>query len=187
MIPITNFLFTSLAVPLLESLFNFSWSHLVLSNTLLPFSTQGVITERVWHAIWMMCCFRHCELRKPGCVLALHAQGTSHWKLALCQQALGILPVQAMQAISFCSVIEQQLANAYASQRRRRTLLRSIHVHSYRYSHGISILLGLGTPLIVPLLCAISPLSSQGAKTRTHSMAISDAIAKFCNNYVRSR
>ena len=31
----------------------------------------------------------------------------------------------------------------------------------------ISILLGLGTPLIVPLLCTISPLSSQGTKTRT--------------------
>ena len=29
----------------------------------------------------------------------------------------------------------------------------TVHVHSYRYSHGISILLGFGTPLIVPLLC----------------------------------
>ena len=51
----------------------------------------------------------------------------------------------------------------------------------------ISILLGLGTPSIVPLLCAISPLSRQGAKTRTRSMANSDAIAKFLNNYVRTR
>ena len=33
-----------------------------------------------------------------------------------------------------------------------------------RYSHGISILLGLGTPLIVPLLCAISPLSRKEPK-----------------------
>ena len=38
-------------------------------------------------------------------------------------------------------------------------LSHTVHVHSYRYSHGISILLGLGTPSIVPLLCAISPQS----------------------------
>ena len=45
----------------------------------------------------------------------------------------------------------------------------------------ISILLGLGTLSIVPLLCAISPLSRQGAKTRTCGMANSDAVAKFRN------
>ena len=36
-------------------------------------------------------------------------------------------------------------------------LFHIVHVHSYRYSHGISILLGLGTPSIVPFLCAIPP------------------------------
>ena len=61
-----------------------------------------------------------------------------------------------------------------------------VHAHSYRYSHGISILLGLGTPLIVPLLCAISPLSSQGAKTHTRNMANSAASGKFHNNCVQT-
>ena len=55
------------------------------------------------------------------------------------------------------------------------------------YLARISILLGLGTLSIVPLLCAISPLSRQGAKTRTRGMANSDAIAKFRNNYARTR
>ena len=61
-------------------------------------------------------------------------------------------------------------------------LSHTVHVHSYRYSHRISILLGLGTPLLVPLLCAISLLSSQGAKTRTHDMANSAAIPTFHKN-----
>ena len=56
-------------------------------------------------------------------------------------------------------------------------LFHTVHVHSYWYTHGISILLGLGTPLIILLLCAISPLSSQGTKTRTCNMANSAAIA----------
>ena len=66
-------------------------------------------------------------------------------------------------------------------------LFHTVHVHSYQYSHGISILLGLGTPLIVPLLCAISPLSSQEAKTRTCDMDNSAASAKFHNNCVQTR
>ena len=37
-------------------------------------------------------------------------------------------------------------------------LFHTVHVHSYRYSHGISVILDLGTPLIIPLLCAISLL-----------------------------
>ena len=60
-------------------------------------------------------------------------------------------------------------------------------VHSYWYSNGISILLGLGMPLILPLLCAISPLSSQGVKTHICDMANSAAISKFHNNCVRTR
>ena len=61
------------------------------------------------------------------------------------------------------------------------------HVHSYRYSHRIFILLSLGTPLIVPLLCAISLLSSQGAKTHTCDMTNSAAIATFHNICIRTR
>ena len=68
------------------------------------------------------------------------------------------------------------------SQNAAAALFHTVHVHSYRYSHEISILLGLGTPLIVPLLCAFSPLSSQGAKTRTPDMANSAAIGTFHKN-----
>ena len=78
----------------------------------------------------------------------------------------------------------------WVPQQRRDTVLvqgdasvahfHTVHVHSYRYSHGTSIFLGLGTPLIVLLLCAVSPLSSQGAKTRTAcDMANSTDIATF--------
>ena len=68
------------------------------------------------------------------------------------------------------------------SQNAAVVLFHTVHVRSYRYLHGISILLGLGTPLIVLLLCAISLLSSQGAKTRTRGMANSAAIAMFHKN-----
>ena len=48
-------------------------------------------------------------------------------------------------------------------------LFHTVHVHSYQYSHGNSILLGLGTPLIVLLLCGISRYPAREPKINTHT------------------
>ena len=80
-------------------------------------------------------------------------------------------------------VVSMTSVHLETSQNAATVHFHTVHVHSYLYSHRISILFGLGTPLIVLFLCAISPLSSQGAKTRTaRDMANSAAIATFHKN-----
>ena len=69
---------TSQAVPLCLAIWdNNKWTVLpalfVLSQTLLPFSTQQLSTKRVWHAFakYMMCSFRRCELVQTWLPIAL--------------------------------------------------------------------------------------------------------------------
>ena len=62
----------------------------------------------------------------------------------------------------------------------------TVYVHSYQHSHGISILLGLGTQLIIPLLCAISLLYPAREPKHAHT-TWPTALPSLCFTIIASR